>query len=235
MIKEVIILAGGLGTRLRSALPDIPKCMAPINGKPFLQYVMDYLEMYGVKKIILATGYLHEKIEEYFHNKYRYMDVEYSREDEPLGTGGAVKKAMEKTEGKQVVVMNGDTMFRVNLGKLYDFTLIKKSDLTMVVRQINDISRYGAVEFDETGRITAFREKGSLEGPGWINGGTYVIRKDFFLNQALPEKFSLEKDFFEKIYLQHPIYANKCYQYFIDIGIPEDYERAQEEFRAFEF
>ncbi len=110
-----------------------------------------------------------------------------------------------------------------------------KSDLTIVVRQVNDVTRYGTVEFDETGRITAFREKGSMEGSGWINGGTYVIHKDFFLRQALPEKFSLEKDLFEKIYLKHPVYAHKCYQYFIDIGIPEDYERAQEEFRAFEF
>ena len=235
MIKEVIILAGGFGTRLAEAVPGIPKSLAPVNGRPFLEYVLDYLELYGVKKVILATGYLHEAIESHFGNKYKYIHLVYSREDEPLGTGGAILQAMQQVEGKMAIVMNGDTMFRVNLGKLYDFQLIKDSKLTIVVREVKDASRYGTVEFNETGRITAFKEKGTNVGPAFINGGVYAIRKDFFLSFDLPRKFSIERDFFEKIYMSNPIYAHRCYQYFLDIGIPEDYERAQTDFRTFEF
>lgn len=235
MIKEVIILAGGFGTRLADTVPGLPKSLAPVNGRPFLEYVLDYLELYGVKKVILATGYMHEAIEAHFGNKYKYLHLAYSREDEPLGTGGAVLKALHMAEGKWVIVMNGDTMFRVNLGKLYDFQLIKNSDLTLVVREMKDTSRYGTVEFDETGRITAFREKGEASGPAFINGGVYVIRREFLLGAGLPPKFSLERDFFEKIYMSHPIYAFRCYQYFLDIGIPSDYERAQTDFQTFEF
>lgn len=235
MIKEVVILAGGLGTRLAETVPGLPKAMAPINGRPFLEYVLDYLELYGVKKVILATGYLHKAIDAHFGNKYKYINLTYSHEEEPLGTGGAILQAMNLVEGKMAIVMNGDTMFRVNLGKLYDFQLIKNSNLTLVVREVKDALRYGTVEFDETGRVTAFREKGEKGGPAFINGGVYVIRKDFLLSFDLPRKFSIERDFFEKIYLDHPIYAHRCYQYFLDIGIPEDYERAQKDFRTFEF
>ncbi|MGC8866254.1 MAG: nucleotidyltransferase family protein [Bacteroidales bacterium] len=235
MIKEVIILAGGFGTRLAETVPGLPKSLAPINGRPFLEYVLDYLELFGVKKVILATGYMHEAIESHFGDKYKYIRLVYSREDEPLGTGGAVLKALQMAEGKWVLVMNGDTMFRVNLGKLYDFQLIKNSDLTIVVKEIKDATRYGTVELDETGRITAFREKGEAAGPAFINGGVYALRKDFMLSAGLPPKFSLERDFFEKIYPTHPIYAFRCYQYFLDIGIPTDYERAQTDFRTFEF
>lgn len=235
MIKEVVILAGGLGTRLAETVPGIPKALAPINDRPFLEYVLDYLQLYGVKKVILATGYLHKTIENHFGNKYKYINLIYSREEEPLGTGGAILQAMNLVEGKMAIVMNGDTMFRVNLGKLYDFQLIKNSNLTLVVREVKDALRYGTVEFDETGRVTAFREKGEKRGPAFINGGVYVIRKDFLLSFDLPQKFSIERDFFEKIYLDHPIYAHRCYQYFLDIGIPEDYERAQKDFRTFEF
>ncbi len=235
MIKEVIILAGGFGTRLAKTVPGIPKSLAPVNGRPFLEYVLDYLELYGVKKVILATGHLHDAIESHFGNKYKYIHLAYSREEEPLGTGGAILQAMQQVEGKMAIVMNGDTMFRVNLGKLYDFQLIKDSCLTMVVREVKDASRYGTVEFDETGRITAFKEKGTNIGPAFINGGVYAIRKDFLFSFDLPRKFSIERDFFEKVYLSHPIYAHRCYQYFLDIGIPEDYERAQTDFRTFEF
>jgi D-glycero-alpha-D-manno-heptose 1-phosphate guanylyltransferase len=235
MIKEVIILAGGLGTRLAGTVPDLPKSMAPVNARPFLEYVLDYLELYSVKKVILATGHLSEIIEKHFGKRYKYINIEYSRETEPLGTGGAVRQAFELVTGRQAIVMNGDTMFRTNLGKLYDFQLIHQSKLSIVVREVKDATRYGTVEFDETARITAFCEKGRQTGKAFINGGTYAINKDFFSSLDLPEKFSLEKDCFEKIYHTHPIYALKCHQFFLDIGIPEDYEKAQQEFKLFEF
>ncbi len=235
MIKEAIILAGGMGTRLRASVPDLPKSMAPVNGRPFLEYVLDYLELYSVKKVILATGHLHDVIELHFGKRYKYINIAYSHETEPLGTGGAVRQAFEQIDGRHAIVMNGDTMFRTNLGKLYDFQLIHQSKLSIVVREVKDAARYGTVEFDETARITAFREKGQQTGKACINGGTYAIQKEFFYSLDLPEKFSLEKDCFEKIYTTHPIYALKCHQFFLDIGIPEDYEKAQQEFKLFEF
>ncbi len=235
MIKEAIILAGGFGTRLQSVVNELPKSMAPVNGRPFLEYIFDYLELYSVKKVILAVGYKHDHIQKHFKNRFRYINVEYSVEEEPLGTGGAIKKAFDLVEGKQAVVLNGDTMYRVNLGKLYDFQLIHKSKLTLALREVKDTSRYGTVEVNERAHITNFNEKGVSTGQGLINGGLYAINKEFLMSLDLPEKFSMEKDCFENIYKKHTIYGMKCNQFFLDIGIPEDYQKAQDEFKIFEF
>ncbi len=235
MIKEAIILAGGLGTRLRDVVSDMPKSMAPVNGKPFLDYQLDYLNVFGIDHIILSVGYMREYIINHYGNRYKNILIDYAIETEPLGTGGAVKLAMQKVEGSSVFVLNGDTFYHIDYHKFLDIHHGKESKLSIVLREMDDISRYGSIERDDDRRITGFWEKAEKSGAGLINGGVYLMNKAFFMKFDLPDKFSLEKDFFEKYYKQHKIYGIKCRQYFIDIGVPEDYARAQDEFKEFKY
>jgi D-glycero-alpha-D-manno-heptose 1-phosphate guanylyltransferase len=235
MIKEAIILAGGMGKRLRSVVPDLPKSMAPVNGKPFLDYQFDYLDVFGIDRIILSVGYMHEKIMSHYGHQYKNIRLDYAIEKEPLGTGGALKHAMEMVKVPLVFVLNGDTFFQIDYKKFVDIHRSKESKMTIVLREVEDVSRYGCIERNENRLITGFWEKGQKSGKGYINGGVYIINKRFFQKQNLPEKFSLEKDFFEEIYKKEKIYGLLCRQYFIDIGIPEDYAKAQDEFKDFEY
>jgi D-glycero-alpha-D-manno-heptose 1-phosphate guanylyltransferase len=234
MIKEAVILAGGLGTRLQTVVADRPKAMALINGKPFLDYQLDYLDRMGVEHVVLSVGYKRELIMGHYGHTYKNIRINYAVEKEPMGTGGGVKLAMQKVEGASAFVMNGDTLFRINYHKFLNIHRSKNSKLSIVLREVDDVSRYGCIEIDDDGRITGFTEKGSASGPGLINGGVYLINKAFFESFHLPGKFSIEKDLFEKYYQQYPFYGILCRQYFIDIGIPEDFAKAQDDFKEFE-
>lgn len=233
MIREAVILAGGLGTRLRDTIGEIPKPMAPVNGSPFLEYQLRYLEKWGLSRIILSVGYKYNMIMDHFKDRFRDMELVYAIEEEPLGTGGGIKKAMSMVNGNSAFILNGDTYFDVNLKRLEDFQRIKDSDLTIILRFVDDVARYGAVEIDEEFLISGFYEKNEKTGPGYINGGVYLLNKRYFLGLDLPEKFSMEKDYFEKYYTTERIFALRCFSYFIDIGIPEDYQRACNEFKDF--
>jgi D-glycero-alpha-D-manno-heptose 1-phosphate guanylyltransferase len=235
MVQEAIILAGGLGTRLKGVVSDIPKVMAPVNGRPFLEYLLDYLEDHIVDHVILSVGYKHEIIKEHFGNQYNSISIDYAIEDEPLGTGGGIKKAFEFVKGYRSLVFNGDTMFRINLEKSFEFHFAKSAEISIILREVNNVERYGAVETDDNHRIIRFNEKGQNFGNGKINGGVYLISKSFFKNNLFPEKFSMEKDCFEKMVHSHKFYGMVCKQYFIDIGIPEDYKKAQDDFKEFEY
>lgn len=234
-VQEAIILAGGLGTRLKNVIGDIPKPMAPVNGRPFLEYLLDYLNHYEIEHVILSVGYRHEVIVNHFGKKYKGIDIDYCIEDEPLGTGGAIKKAFGMTLSKKSFVFNGDTLFKMDLLRLMDFHSYKQSDFSLVLRQVEDVSRYGTVDRDEDYRIFSFNEKGLRVGRGLINGGSYLISKKFFEKVEFPEKFSIEKDCLEKMVGIYPFYGTICKQYFIDIGIPEDYLKAQDDFKEFEY
>ncbi|MCF8368603.1 MAG: nucleotidyltransferase family protein [Bacteroidales bacterium] len=233
--QEAIILAGGKGTRLKEVVSDVPKVMAPINGRPFLEYVLDYLENYVVEHVVLSVGYMHKVIMDHFGNQYKSITIDYAIEEEALGTGGGIKKAFEYIHDNRAFVFNGDTMFRINLIRLFDFQISRETDFSMVLRQVDNVSRYGAVEYDDEKRITGFFEKGEQQGPGMINGGVYLIHKRFFNQHQFPDKFSIEKDCFEKMVNAYPFFGIVCKQYFLDIGIPEDYERAQHEFKEFNY
>lgn len=235
MIKEAIILAGGMGTRINSILKDIPKAMAPINGRPFLDYQLNYLAAFGIDHVIMSVGYLAEKIIGHYQNQYKAIRIDYAIEEEPLGTGGGLLLAMPKVEAGSVYVLNGDTFYMVDYQKFFDVHRAKESKCSIILHEMDDVGRYGTIERDEDRRITGFWEKLEKKGKGFINGGVYLINKNFFLNQNLPRKFSLEKDFFEKVYTQQKIYGILCRQYFIDIGVPEDYARAQDDFKEFEY
>jgi D,D-heptose 1,7-bisphosphate phosphatase len=224
---QAIILAGGFGTRLQSVVKDVPKPLADISGKPFLAYLLQNLQNQGIKKIVLSVGYLQEKIIQYFGDSYLGMDVSYAKEDKPLGTGGAIANSLQFIDkSKPCLVMNGDTFLQVDYQKLLRS---HKNNLTMVLRQMDDCSRYGKVVFDQNLFITAFEEKSAIKTAGFINGGVYVLDPKLFENFLLPKNFSFENDFLAKNLDEIKPQAFTVNDYFIDIGIPDDYKKAQNE------
>jgi len=222
--KEAIILAGGFGTRLKSVVENIPKPMALINEKPFLEYLFIYLQKSGIEHIILSVGYNWEIISSYFGTKYGEMDISYAVEKEPLGTGGGIRLAMQHMKSEYTFILNGDTFFEVNLMDLSEFYFAHMADLCITVKRKRDFFRYGTVEL-EICKVVGFKEKQAVKY-GLINGGVYITRKSIFDNYNLPEKFSFESDFLEKYLSDMKICAMRCTEYFIDIGVPLDYEKA---------
>jgi D-glycero-alpha-D-manno-heptose 1-phosphate guanylyltransferase len=235
MTEEAIILAGGLGTRLKEVVSDAPKSMALVNGRPFLEYQLDYLDRWGLNKVILSVGYHKEKIQDHFGGQYKSLQIVYAVEEEPLGTGGAILNALQYVEGFATFILNGDTYFDVNLQRLDDFRRIKEADICLTMRFEIDPARFGLLEFDNNNRITDFFEKPAGLEEGYINGGVYVVRRDYLLRFGLPEKFSFEKDFLQKYYQTEEIYGMRCFSYFRDIGVPEDYQKAIDEFKRLIF
>ena len=230
---EVIILAGGLGTRLRSVVSEVPKCMAPVAGKPFLWYLLKYLARYDVSRVILSVGYLKEVIFKWVDEvKADYpFEFDYAIEEEPLGTGGGIKMALEKASDEQVIVLNGDTFFDVDLMRLYDAHVTVKKSITLALKRMMNFNRYGTVNMEPlTGTILSFNEKQYCK-EGLINGGVYVISKDNTIFEGLGKKFSFETAVLEPQCLQHRLLGVVQNGFFIDIGIPEDYEKAQSVFK----
>lgn len=226
---EAIVLAGGFGTRLRHVVADVPKPMAPLDtqGTPFLQVIMEQLHQQGCTHVVLSIGYLGEIIRNYFGASYRGMDITYSAEDTPLLTGGAVKQALTFCQEPQVFVLNGDTYFDVDLTAMLAFHQKHQAAFTLAAKEMQDCARYGTLELSPKHRILAFREK-QPQKQGIINGGVYCLEHDLLATMR-PEAFSLEKDFMEPQAGQLPMYAFVSQGYFIDIGIPEDYYKAQRE------
>ena len=179
--------------------------------------------------MILSVGYLHEKIEEYFGHQYKSLKIDYAVETEPLGTGGGIAFAMSKCQTDNALVINGDTMFKVNLTEFEHFFAENDSLLSIVLREVEDVSRYGSVTIGSNNMIILFSEKGISSGRGFINGGVYMINRSIFDKYPQPQKFSFEKDLMERLYTQEQFFAMPSDGYFIDIGIPEDYARAQKE------
>ncbi|MDD5570233.1 MAG: nucleotidyltransferase family protein [Bacteroidales bacterium] len=232
---EAIILAGGFGTRLKKIVCDIPKPMASVNSKPFLEYLFDYLIHYKIKNVILSVGYKHEIIKKYFGNKYKNIEIKYATEKEALGTGGGIKFAMKYAKSNEVLILNGDSFFNINLKDFLSFHKKNKSGLTITLKFLKNVSRYGTVNIDKQNRIFGFLEKRTKTKSGYINGGIYLINKNIFKNTGLSGKFSFEKDYLEKYCHKRKIYGFVSKDYFLDIGIPEDYEKAQTEFKKLKY
>lgn len=228
---DVIILAGGLGTRLRSVVSEVPKCMAPVGDKPFLWYLLQYLTRYrdDVGKVILSVGYLRNIIIDWVdeHRTDFPFTLEFAEEQTPLGTGGGIKLALSKATGFDVVVLNGDTFFDVNLKELYQQHRLYPSLVTLALKPMNEFDRYGRVVVDDIDHhIIEFMEKEYCPS-GLINGGVYVINTLNLDLNGMPEKFSFEKEVLEPECRKGNLYGVVQDGYFIDIGVPEDYERAQ--------
>lgn len=232
MIGQAIILAGGLGTRLQGVVSDIPKPMAMVNGKPFLQYVLDHLASQGLEKAVLSVGYKHEMIQGHFQESYKGIELCYEVEEEPLGTGGAILAALQQVPPKETVaIVNGDTFFEVDMERMHAYHREQQADLTIALKHLTGFERYGTVRMDDRGRIIAFREK-TYQKEGWINGGIYLLQPDLLTGLQLPGKFSFEQEVLERHLLDFDVFGFRSDSYFIDIGIPEDFKRAQYELRS---
>jgi D-glycero-alpha-D-manno-heptose 1-phosphate guanylyltransferase len=224
---EAIILAGGLGTRLRDVVPDLPKCMAPVAGRPFLYYVINALQLQGVNHFIFSLGYKHELIEAWLKENYPRLNYEVVIEEEPLGTGGAIRYACHKAKGKTVLVTNGDTLFITDVAALLSLHQEKNPECTMALKPMTNFDRYGSVMIKDN-IITHFAEKKNNK-EGLINGGVYILDKQKFESGHWPSKFSFEKEFLEPLSQSNKIAGLPQDGYFIDIGIPTDYNQAQED------
>ncbi|EPP1572626.1 D-glycero-D-manno-heptose 1-phosphate guanosyltransferase [Campylobacter lari] len=213
---QAIVLAGGLGTRLKSVVQDLPKPMAPINGKPFLAFVLEYLKKQGITEVILSVSYKYKLIQEYFKDEFEGIKIRYNIEKELLGTGGAIKDALKFIQN-QAYVLNGDTIFDIDLKKL----ALNDGKICIALKQMQNFDRYGTVNVDNQGIVTSFEEK-VFKKQGLINGGIYLLKKDIFDEFDLEKKFSFEEflqENFELLKIQTQIFDD----YFIDIGIPQDY------------
>ena len=226
---DCIVLAGGLGTRLRSAVADKPKCMAPIGDQPFLCYLLQYLHTQQVEHVILSLGYLSEQVISWCEQTPLPLRVSFSVEPEPLGTGGGIMRALPLVQSDRVFIVNGDTYFDVNLPDLFNFREINGGPLSIALKPMQHFDRYGTVELDDNNKITAFREKQYCEN-GLINGGVYIAQTNFLQKLNLPEKFSFEKEVLEPQVAAGKVYGYARDTYFIDIGIPEDYQKAIDHF-----
>jgi D-glycero-alpha-D-manno-heptose 1-phosphate guanylyltransferase len=223
---EVIILAGGFGSRLKSVVSNVPKPMAPIGGRPFLEIILDRIIESGATRIVMSLGYLADLVVSHFGNQYRGVDIIYEIESTPRGTGGAIKTAIKHCKTDHAIVLNGDTYLEVELRDLEAYWERECSPI-IVVREVSDVGRYGGVEISGD-RIVSFLEKGG-SGPGVINAGCYLIPKDLFTEDNIDCPFSIERDIFEKVIKYKRILAFLANGVFIDIGIPSDYSNAVKE------
>lgn len=228
-MATAIILAGGLGTRLRSAVPELPKPMAPVNGRPFLEHQMDYWIAQGVSRFVISVGYRKEAIVNYFGDRYRGFAVEYAAEEAPLGTGGGLLKAIGLVNHNEaVLVLNGDTFFEVDYQQLKAFHEKSSSRWTFSLFRANEAGRYMGMGVDPEGRITSLKS-GTKELGQLANGGVYLIDpKVVEITKLSPgDRASLEDDILGELMAQKvPLYGVEFNGRFIDIGVPEDYVRA---------
>jgi len=226
-----LILAGGLGTRLQSALPDCPKVLAPVAGRPFLSYLMDQLISTGFRHVILCTGYKGEQIRETFGDQYKELNIQYSQESEPLGTGGALRFVLSLIDADSALVTNGDSYVNCNLSDYLDWHFKNNFQASLLLTYVLDTSRYGRVEIGEDDRISKFDEKGASHGPGWINAGVYIFNRGLLESIPPGKPFSLEREFFPSL-ISRGLYGFRSEGAFIDIGMPESYALAEEFFTS---
>jgi D-glycero-alpha-D-manno-heptose 1-phosphate guanylyltransferase len=229
LADEAIVLAGGLGTRLRAVVAEVPKPLAPVAARPFLAWLLDRLAGAGLRRCILATGYRSEMIEQTVGARWRGMDIAYSVESEPLGTGGAIRLAASHLQGDAVHVLNGDTWLEYAPAALEAAARKAGTSMAIALAQVDDVGRYGAVAMRDD-RAVAFHEKGET-GAGWINAGCYFLKAEVLM--TMPQGVcSFEQDVLRTRAAAGDVAAFVETAGFIDIGVPEDYRRAQELFAA---
>lgn len=222
---EAIVLAGGMGTRLRTVVTDLPKPMAPVAGRPFLELLLRSLVAKGFSRVILSTGYMAEKISDHFGSCFAGIELDYSVEIEQLGTGGAVSLAARLVREDHFFVFNGDTFLDLD-ARGVDAMWQRIREPVIVAREVEDTARYGRLDTDQ-GHVVRFAEKGQA-GPGLINAGCYVFQADQFSGVELGSRFSLETDYLAPLVERTAVALHVASGLFIDIGVPSDYARAQQ-------
>jgi len=223
---EAVVLAGGLGTRLRKVVPDLPKPMAPIAGRPFLEILLNSLVNKGFTRVILSVGFMAEMIIGFFGNHFNGLELIYVVENQPLGTGGATRIALEQVKADHVFVFNGDTFLDLNINDLESLWTARHRPI-VVAREVSDTTRFGRLLIDD-GILIGFSEKG-MSGSGLINAGCYVFSRDQLAEYRLGSVFSLEQDYLARIVSTRSLDVFVSHGKFIDIGLPEDFARAQSE------
>ena len=233
-VRHAIVLAGGFGTRLQSLVSDVPKPMADIAGRPFLSWLLDWLSSQGIESVVLATGHLADKVEAFYGDHFGGLEVRYSREESPLGTGGAVLQALSCFDSRtDVLILNGDSFFDCDLGAIAKTHYDTEAEISLALTYRDPADRYGLVQ-TEGPWIRGFNEK-QAGSAGLINAGLYILKAQTLLDFNPPQRFSLESEFFAVNLDRLRVAAHVQEGYFIDIGIPEDYQRAQVELpRLFE-
>ncbi len=230
---RVIILAGGLGTRLRSVVSDVPKVLVDIEGKTILDRIITNLLKQGFYDIVLSVGYMKEKVREHIEKQLFLKEVKlnFLEEESALGTGGAIKRALNNFPCKTTLVLNGDTFFPIDYSIFVGKHIEKGAQASICLRWVDNVGDFGMVSIGEDNRITGFNEKTKEDKSGFINGGAYIFQKDIFEDFSLPEAFSIEKDFFEKYVREMRAYGFAFSDYFVDIGTPENYKKAKDYFQ----
>lgn len=229
-VDEAIVLAGGLGTRLRGVVDDVPKPLAPVAGRPFLAWLLATLTAQGLRHVVIATGYRGEQIEAAFGKTWEGIRLDYSREEEPLGTGGAIALAMNRIVGDACFVSNGDTWLELDYARFDAAVRRLDARLGVALAEVPDAARYGAVRV-ESGRIAGFVEKGQA-GPGLVNAGVYRVQRSLLAGSPEGKAFSFEHDVLVPATGRETVAGFAGSEGFIDIGVPEDYRRAQLLFAA---
>lgn len=232
MTIKLIVLSGGLGTRLGPLTRETPKPMLQVAGRPFLAHVLDRIQLPELSGIVLAVGFQWQKISSYVGHHWNGIPIQYAVEKLPLGTGGAIKNAMDMVDGDEALIVNGDTLFDIDLPSFIRFARAKNAHVCIALRKVEDCSRYGRVTVGPNGEMLTFGEKGYKDA-GLINGGIYYLRSHC-LDGIKAESFSFESDFLSLQQPGHSIYGMPFDDYFIDIGIPSDLQRAELELRAME-
>lgn len=225
---DAVILAGGLGTRLRSVVKDKPKALAQVRGKPFLTYQLDQLVDLKVKRVVLCIGYLGDLVKKTYGKKYKTLDIIYSQEKTLLGTAGALKLALPKIISQQVLVLNGDSYFKTDLKKFFNWHFKKNSKASILLTKLPDTSRFGKVKVSRNGKILSFEEKGKV-GQGYINAGVYLIQKSLINQIPKGKVVSLEKEIFPK-WIDKDFFGYAGKGKFIDIGTPQSYQETDQFF-----
>lgn len=220
-----VILAGGLGTRLREAVADRPKVLAEVNGRPFLAFLLDRLADIGIQRIVLCTGYMADLVHDTFGASYCGMELLYSREEQPLGTGGALRLALPLINSDPMLVMNGDSFCDADLALFANSHIETGACASLALTRVEDVGRYGAVDVDTDGTVTSFVEKGTRTGASTINAGIYMLARKVVEDIPVGEVISLERDVFPPL-IGHGLFGFYQLSRFIDIGIPSDYHAA---------
>jgi len=227
---DAVILCGGKGERLQSEVSDAPKVMAIVDGQPFLDFVIDYLKGQGIARVVLCTGYKAEMVEEFYASNERQIEIVFSREEEPLGTGGAVRLAQASIRSDTFFVVNGDSFLPADLKGFLDFHLSKEAAVSIIVAKVQEGGDYGNIMLDENGRIIDFQEKEVQAGKTLVNAGTYCFDRSVFKSMPGQNAFSLEHEFFPSL-AGGNLFGYIVDEEFLDIGTPERYRLAREKLK----
>lgn len=222
-----VILAGGLGKRLRPVVSDRPKVLANVLGRPFLEHIFDRIAGFGVRRVVLCAGFMAELLDAAYREGYGDMSIAISREHEPLGTGGAVRNALPLLDSDPALVMNGDSYCTADLAAFFDRHRSAGAERSMLLVRCDECSDYGRVETDRDGHVTAYIEKDGSAGPGWVNAGVYLLSKSAIESIPPEGPVSMERDVFPS-WIPEGIQGVRLEGGFLDIGTPERLEQAED-------